>query len=99
MAFSKDIVTPKTDMNENYTADNIKILNDPLRFDYQLTEHLAKKYGLSAVCIRRGVEACRLAGVDPAAYFVPRYLDGDKSIPEIQVVTDIHKELQRESQQ
>jgi len=98
MAFFKDIVTTETGMNENYTADNIKILDDPLRFDYNLVEHLASKYPVSIEGIRRGVEACRLAGVDPTAYFVPRYLEGDKTISENHDVTDIHRELQRMSE-
>ena len=78
-----------------YNADNIKILHDPLVFDYELAVYLARKYHRPLEFITRSIEACRLAGVDPREYFVPRYLDGDKDIPVNEDVAAISRELQR----
>jgi len=80
---------------DEYTAASIKIHPDPLSFDYELAAYLARKYSRPTGFINRSIEACRLAGVDPREYFVPRYLEGNKSIPENKDVAAVSRELQR----
>jgi len=79
-----------------YDASSIKILSpdEQLLFDFNLVDFLAEKYTKPKNYIKRSVEACRLAGVDPRDYFVRRYLNLE-DIPENVDVTAISKELQR----
>jgi hypothetical protein len=81
-------------MNDSYSSKNIKILKDTSVFDFVLMEELATKFSRPLTWIKRSFEACRLAGVDPRDYFIPKYLEG-KNIPENLDVSAISKEIQR----
>ena len=65
-----------------YNASSIRILRDEevLEFEWAKIGSLAAEYGKDAAWIRRGFEACQHSGVSEA-YFVTRYIRGDKSIP------------------
>lgn len=65
-----------------YSASSIRIMG--IRevieaFVWAKAVELADRSGKSADWIRRGLEACERAGV-PHAYFILRYIDGDKSV-------------------
>ena len=79
-----------------YNASNIKVLSDKesLEHDFVLIDYLANKYCKPVEWIKRSVEACRLCNVNPRDYFVKRYLDNDKTIPEIKEVTLVSREMQ-----
>lgn len=81
-------------MNDTYSSKDIKIIEDTTLFDFVLMEDLASKFSRPITWIRRSFEACRLAGVDPRDYFIPKYLEG-KNIPENLDVSAISREIQR----
>jgi len=83
---------PEESKSEDYTAANIQI-RDGAEFDFVLIEQWAREYVRPEEWVRRGVEACRLAGVEPD-YFKTRYLDKEKSIPAIPEVLEISNQLQ-----
>jgi len=61
-----------------YGAKNIVILREPDRmenpmFDWELSQRLADEYTRPVEWIKRGILACRGAGVTPQ-YFIDRYL-------------------------
>lgn len=72
-----------TKEKDGYTADNIKILSDQEVLDdvpWVVHHSLANQYSRPLEFIQRGLEACRLSGVS-SAYFINRYLEGDKTVP------------------
>jgi hypothetical protein len=76
-------VANDTPDSAQYDASCIKILHDAEVFErmpWLEAETLAAKYGKDADFVRRGLQACRSAGVGEE-YFIKRYLEGDKSIP------------------
>lgn len=78
-----------------YTAANIRILDrDEIveRFEWAKIAELADRYGRSEDWIRRGLQACREAGVDER-YFVDRYLEHKPYVPEHEGVTEAFKNL------
>jgi hypothetical protein len=67
----------------SYTSQNIRILDAPElaeRFSWAKAAALADEFGSPVEFVARGLEACATVGVDDA-YFIDRYLRGDKSIP------------------
>ena len=61
-----------------YTASNIVIMGEPERisnpmFDWELAEDLAHEFTRPVEWIKRGILACREAGITPL-YFIDRYL-------------------------
>lgn len=81
----------------SYTAADIRVLTAAEvneRWDWAKAGALALHYRRDEGWIGRGLAACRSAGV-AEAYFIRRYLDGDRSLPEHEGVTEAFKELLR----
>lgn len=82
----------------SYTAADIRVLEPQEvveRFTWARIGELCDRYNRPAEWIERGFEACSRAGVDPEAYFVPRYLQ-KLDLPRNLEVEVAFVELQRE---
>ena len=81
-----------------YDSSNIKVLSaeEVLGFDYALITHLTSQYSKPLVCVKRGIEASRLMGMDPKDYYIPRYLEGNKDIPVNTDFTAVYQEIMKE---
>ena len=79
---------------DNYNANSIQIKE--VEFDFNLIEIWANKYSKSIGFVKRGIEACRLAGIDPD-YFLRKYLKNETGVVENKEVTEINKSLQNEA--
>jgi hypothetical protein len=67
----------------DYNASHIRILKPEevvQRMPWLKAESLAQQYNRDVAFIRRGLRACREAGVSER-YFVSRYLEKDPSVP------------------
>lgn len=67
----------------DYSASNIRVLNSQEvleKMPWIEPEILATKYNKDVEFIKRGLLACRNAGVSDS-YFIDRYLEGNKDIP------------------
>jgi hypothetical protein len=79
----------------DYTAESIRILEPAEveeRFGWAQAAALAERYRRPEPWIRRGLEACRRAGVE-ADYFVERYLRKRRDIPRNPAVEECMREL------
>jgi hypothetical protein len=68
----------------DYTAKDIRILSDDEvveAFDWAKAGALSVQYHRDEGWIQRGLSACQSAGVS-GRYFVRRYLEGDKDMPQ-----------------
>lgn len=82
-----------------YDASSITLPSDEellQKTPWLMAETIAHKYNRDQAFIERGIEACQLAGVS-VDYFIKRYLEGDKTIPENKEVSTISMELQKQS--
>jgi len=78
-----------------YDSSNIKILEDNTIFDFALIDKIVLEHSKPLDWVKRSFEACRLSGVDPRDYFIPRYILKDPSIPLNLEVDTISVELQK----
>ena len=74
----KVLETRNTPVEQAYTASSIAVLSDSEcmsnpAFDWELAQQLAGDFCRPLEWVRRGIAACRDAGVEPQ-YFIDRYL-------------------------
>lgn len=78
-----------------YDSTNIKVIEDTTIFDFVLIDKIVLEHSKPIEWVKRSFEACRLSGVDPRDYFIPRYILKDSSIPINLEVNIISTELQK----
>jgi hypothetical protein len=91
-------IVPQLIRDENYNADSIKILTPDQaseKFGWVNEAELAKKYSRDPAWIANGLEACRRCGVEQD-YFINRYLEADKTIPQKEWVSEVFIDLLKE---
>ncbi len=76
-----------------YNASSIRILTakEIQGFDWNRAEQIAQDYQKPIEFIKRGFEACRLAGLEPE-YFINKYLEKE-DMPDSPEFMEIYKDL------
>ena len=77
-----------------YDASSIVVKDFPQDI-WHLSASLSIQYKIPSEPIQRGLEACRLAGVNHS-YYIERYLDNNKTVEQNMEVDVIYRELLNE---